>query len=174
MEPRMRDRITSHLNDTPHTREEEGESGGKSVRFISGAGSKRWGRVREEYVGKSKVLVNDVSSENAGNRDGTKSDFVSFFNVVKEASAVEKKKKERPTLLKFLQKFDSVDLPESVTPNASQGFSHFESNEDTEDEDTKLLRNSLLKVSGKCIELSTPTFQVHQQFFSNIYNFTIR
>ena len=96
------------------------------MRFTSGAGSKRWGRVREEYVGKSRVLVNDVSSESAGNRDGTKSDFVSFFNVVKEASAVEKKKKERPTLLKFLQKFDSVDLPESVTPNASQGFSHYQ------------------------------------------------
>ena len=98
----MRDRITSHLGDSPHTQEEE--SGGKSVRFTSGAGSKRWGRVREEYVGKSKVLVNDVSSESAGNRDGTKSDFVSFFNVVKEASAVEKMLANRDNIYRNVAK----------------------------------------------------------------------
>ena len=90
----------------------------------------KWGRVREEYIGKNKVLVNDIGdhgdtviNSNHGVRDGAKSSLkMSFFNVVKEATETEKKKKERPSLLKFLEKFDSVDIPESVTPNPYHSF----------------------------------------------------
>ena len=90
----------------------------------------KWSKVREEYIGKNKVIVNDISDHddtfintNNGVREGVKSSLkMSFFNVVKEATEKEKKKKERPSLLKFLEKFDSVDIPESVTPNPSHSF----------------------------------------------------
>ena len=87
--------------------------------------------MREEYVGRQKVIVNDIGgfdgpNEGFGKNGGNNKSLKSFFNVVREASAVEKKKKERPTLLKFLEKFDSVDFPESVTPGLQPGFSHFE------------------------------------------------
>ena len=84
-----------------------------------------WKKVHQEYVGKSKVIVNDV---NMNAEAETKADLnkMSFFNVVKEAAATEKRKKERPSLMKFLEKFDSVELPESETPIPSQGFSFFE------------------------------------------------
>ena len=86
-----------------------------------------WGRLREEYVGRQKVIVNDIGGiESIGKNGGNNKSLKSFFNVVREASAVEKKKKERPTLLKFLEKFDSVEIPESVTPGLQPGFSHFE------------------------------------------------
>ena len=95
-----------------------------------------WGRLREEYVGRQKVIVNDIGDfANPGEKAGGNISLKSFFNVVKEASAVDKKKKERPTLLKFLEKFDSVDFPESVTPNRLPGFSHFEYDQGNHDED---------------------------------------
>ena len=85
----------------------------------------RWGKVREEYIGKDKVIVNDIQ-ESETDPFNAAAKPSSFFSVVKEATAVEKKKKERPSLMKFLEKFDSVDLPESVTPNPPHCFSHFE------------------------------------------------
>lgn len=96
---------------------------------ITGARPSRWGRLRGEYVGRQKVIVNDIGGfENPNARvvkaGGENKSMKSFFSVVREASAVEKKKKERPTLLKFLEKFDSVEFPESVTPNPPS-FSHF-------------------------------------------------
>ena len=94
---------------------------------VTEARPRGWGRLREEYVGRQKVIVNDIGGfEGSGKNGGNNKSLKSFFNVVREASAVEKKKKERPTLLKFLEKFDSVDFPESVTPNLLPGFSHFE------------------------------------------------
>ena len=86
-----------------------------------------WSKVREEYIGKNKVIVNDIGDHddkvNSGVREGAKPrSKMSFFNVVKEATEKEKKKKERPSLLKFLEKFDSVDIPECVTPNPSHSF----------------------------------------------------
>ena len=73
---------------------------------VTEARPRGWGRLREEYVGRQKVIVNDIGgldnpNEGIGKNGGNKS-LVSFFNVVREASAVEKKRKERPTLLKFL------------------------------------------------------------------------
>ena len=120
-----------------------------------------WGRVRKEYVGRQRVIVNDILDIDKNNIEGNERTnkalkSKSFFNVVREASAVEKKKKERPTLLKFLEKFDSVDIPESVTPNVQPGFSHFECDKDNEDDDTKLLRNGLIRTTGVCRELATP------------------
>ena len=90
---------------------------------------------------------------------------MTFFNVVKEASAVEKMKKDRPTLEKFLEKYDSHHIPESVTPNARSGFHHSESISSIEDEDTKLLRNSLFRISGECLELAMPTLKVQTIYY---------
>ena len=130
----------------------------------TGTRPNRWAKVREEYIGKDKILVNDVKEDGNNILNVTKSETVkptkmSLFSVVKEASAVEKKKKERPSLMKFLAKFDSVDLPESITPNPSHCFSHFQP-DDQEDVDTKLLKQSLQRVSGTCKELATPTSTV--------------
>ena len=102
-------------------------SGSIEEASVKGSRPGGWGRLREEYVGRQKVIVNDIGGlANPGEKAGGNRSLKSFFNVVNEASAVEKKKKERPTLLKFLEKFDSVDFPESVTPNLLPGFSHFE------------------------------------------------
>ena len=105
---------------------------------ILGARPKGWGRLREEYVGRQKVIVNDIGGFDGPNegieKNGGNASLKSFFNVVREASAVEKKKKERPTLLKFLEKFDSVDFPESVTPGLEPGFSHFECDQGINDD----------------------------------------
>ena len=81
----------------------------------------KWSRVREEYIGKNKVIVNDIGDYDSiiNTKPSLKT---SFFNVVKEATEKEKKRKERPSLLKFLEKFDSVDIPESVTPNPYHSF----------------------------------------------------
>ena len=131
----------------------------------TGTRSNRWARVREECIGKDKILVNDINEDGNSDVKVIKTETVkptnkvSFFNVVKEASAVEKIKKERPSLLKFLSKFDSVDAPESVTPNPSHCFSHFQP-EDQEDTDSILLKQSIQRVSGTVRELATPTFTV--------------
>ena len=118
-----------------------------------------WKKVRQEYVGKSKVIVNDV---NMNAEAETKADLnkMSFFNVVKEAAATEKRKKERPSLMKFLEKFDSVELPESETPIPSQGFSFFEADPEGDDEDTRILKNGIQLTSGTIRELATPTYTV--------------
>ena len=107
-------------------------------------------------------------SNNGGNDEGNeikekkRNPFyaMAFFNVVKEASAVEKMIKEKPTLEKFLEKYNSHHLPESVTPNAQPGFHNSESITSVEDDDTKLLRNSLFRISGECLELAKPTLKV--------------
>ena len=151
---------------------------------VTEARPRGWGRLREEYVGRQKVIVNDIGgldnpNEGIGKTAGGNKSLVSFFNVVREASAVEKKRKERPTLLKFLEKFDSVDIPESVTPGVQPGFSHFECDQgnndndnesdndgyvDNEDDDTKLLRSSIHRTSGVSRELAVP--KVHFLYLS--------
>ena len=126
---------------------------------------KGWGKVREEYVGKNKVIVNDVNHDCEANVEDEADkqlpfNKMSFFNVVKEAAATEKKKKERPSLLKFLEKFDSVELPQSETPNPSQEFSFFDQDPNL-DRDTEVLKNGIQLVSGSRIrELATPTYTV--------------
>ena len=54
----------------------------------------------------------------------------------------------------LLEKFEGVDIPESVTPNPYGTFSHFEELEDPEDKDHKILKNGLTRVSGTCRELA--------------------
>ena len=114
-----------------------------------------WDLLRDKFKGRSKTFDNEQKKKNPFYT-------LTFFNVVKEASAVEKIKKEKPTLEKFLEKFDSCDLPPPpcVTPNAQSGFHNSESTTSNEDDDTKLLRKSLLRVSGECFELATPTLEV--------------
>ena len=120
----------------------------------------KWGLLREAYIDNS-VIVNDVNQQSDTGDVSTEANTadrgnITFFNVVKEAVKKEKVKKERPSLLKFLEKFEGVDIPESVTPNPYESFSHFEPTEDQEDEDLKTLKDSLTRVSGTCKELAAP------------------
>ena len=118
----------------------------------------KWGLLREAYIDNNTVFVNDLQHE--GNTPETKNrgdkNTMTFFNVVKEAVKKEKVKKERPSLLKFLEKFEGVDIPESVPPIPYESFSHFEEAEGSEDEDMKSLRAGLTRVSGTCRELAAP------------------
>ena len=92
----------------------------------------KWGLLREAYIDNS-VIVNDLNQQahtgddrSAGANTADTRGNMTFFNVVKEAVKKEKVKKERPSLMKFLEKFEGVDIPESVTPNPYENFSHFE------------------------------------------------
>lgn len=119
-----------------------------------------WDLLRHKFKKSNNTFENDEGNDI---KERKKNPFygMTFFNVVKEASAVEKMKKERPTLEKFLEKYDSHHMiPESVTPNAQSGFHHSESITSNEDDDTKLLRNSLFRISGECQELAMPTLKV--------------
>ena len=123
--------------------------------------SNKWGLVREAYIDNNSVIVNDLNHDSteentAENRGKSGVDNMTFFNVVKEAVKKEKGRKERPSLLKFLEKFEGVDIPESVTPNPYENFSHFEEAEGPEDESLETLRASLTRVSGTCRELAAP------------------
>ena len=123
----------------------------------------KWGLLREAYIDNSDI-VNDLNQQAHTGDDTSSTEAntadtggnMTFFNVVKEAVKKEKVKKERPSLLKFLEKFEGVDIPESVTPNPYESFSHFEPTEDQEDEDLKTLKVSLTRVSGTCRELAAP------------------
>ena len=123
----------------------------------------KWGLLREVYIDNSDI-VNDLNQQAHTGDDTSSTEAntadtggnMTFFNVVKEAVKKEKVKKERPSLLKFLEKFEGVDIPESVTPNPYDSFSHFEQTEDQEDEDLKTLKASLTRVSGTCKELAAP------------------
>ena len=118
----------------------------------------KWGLLREAYIDNS-VIVNDLNQQAHTGDDTSTADTggnMTFFNVVKEAVKKEKVKKERPSLSKFLEKFEGFDIPESVTPNPYENFSHFEQTEDQEDEDLKTLKASLTRVSGTCKELAAP------------------
>ena len=118
----------------------------------------KWGLLREAYIDNS-VIVNDLNQQAHTGDDTSTADTggnMTFFNVVKEAVKKEKVKKERPSLSKFLEKFEGFDIPESVTPNPYESFSHFEQTEDQEDEDLKTLKASLTRVSGTCKELAAP------------------
>ena len=126
----------------------------------------KWGLLREAYIDNNSVVVNDVDQQphtgdvgtqgGNGADGGNTADSMTFFNVVKEAVKKEKVKKERPSLMKFLEKFEGVDIPESVTPNPHESFSHFEQAEDQEDEALKTLWAGLSRVSGTCKELAAP------------------
>lgn len=122
----------------------------------------KWGLLREAYIDNS-VIVNDLNQQaHTGDDSSAEANTadtrgnMTFFNVVKEAVKKEKVKKERPSLSKFLEKFEGFDIPESVTPNPYENFSHFEQTEDQEDEDLKTLKASLTRVSGTCKELAAP------------------
>ena len=123
--------------------------------------NKNWSIVRESYIGNNSIIVNHIKehsdddtqeschSENEGILDKK----FTFLNVVKEAVKKDRedsKKKERPSLLRFLEKFEGVDIPESLTPNPNESFSHFEEPGDQEDKDLELLKVSLNRVSGSC------------------------
>ena len=133
--------------------------------------NKKWSLVKEAYVGSSNILVNQINdSPDHGNsseqktegNEHKKENKFTFLNVVKEAvkkDREESKKKERPSLLKFLEKFEDVDIPESVTPNPNSTFSHFEevaAGGDQEEGDGGLqeLQTGLSRVSGTCQELA--------------------
>ena len=123
--------------------------------------NKNWSIVRESYIGNNSIIVNHLKEHTD---DDTEESYDSetqrivdkkftFLSVVKEAVKKERedsKKKERPSLLRFLEKFEGVDIPESVTPNPNESFSHFEEVEDQEDKDLGLLKTSLNRVSGSC------------------------
>ena len=122
----------------------------------------KWGLLREAFIDNS-VIVNDLNQQaHTGDDSSAEANTadtrgnMTFFNVVKEAVKKEKVKKERPSLSKFLEKFEGFDIPESVTPNPYESFSHFEQTEDQEDEDLKTLKASLTRVSGTCKELAAP------------------
>ena len=115
--------------------------------------------MREAYIDNNRVIVNDLNQDSTeGNtaKIGKSVKNMTFFTVVKEAVMKEKGKKERPSLLKFLEKFERIEIPESVTPNPYETFSHFEEAEGPEDEDLKTLKASLTRVSGTCRELAAP------------------
>ena len=73
----------------------------------------KWGLLREAYIDNNTVVVNDVDQQNHtgdvgtqggnGADGGNTADSMTFFNVVKEAVKKEKVKKERPSLMKFLE-----------------------------------------------------------------------
>ena len=135
----------------------------------------KWGLVREAYIDNNSVIVNDLNHQGTeGNTAEIENSLytMTFFNVVKEAVKKEKGKKERPSLLKFLEKFEGVDIPESVTPNPYESFSHFEEAEGPEDDDLKTLKASLTRVSGTCRELAAPRVEIVlnvQKCHSNIF-----
>ena len=127
--------------------------------------------MKEAYVGSSNILVNQINdSPDHGNsseqktegNEHKKGNKFTFLNVVKEAVKKDKeesKKKERPSLLKFLEKFEDVDIPESVTPNPNSTFSHFEEvaaggDQEEGDGGLKELQTGLSRVSGTCQELA--------------------
>ena len=123
-----------------------------------------WDLLRHKLIGGNNTFDNDMGHVKVKKKCNP---FyaMAFFNVVKEATAVEKKKKERPTLEKYLEKFDSCHPPESATPNAQPGSCHSEVITSIKDDDTKLLRNSLFRISGECLELATPTLKVQTIIF---------
>ena len=84
---------------------------------------------------------------------------MSFFKAVTEAKKLNNKRK-RPTLLNFLDKFQTMDVPEDVTPNYSNShfFSHFDDTIKDDDEDTLLLKKSLKSLSGESRELASPKY----------------
>ena len=91
---------------------------------------------------------------------------MSFFKAVTEAKKLNcegsKAKRERPTLLKFLDKFKTIDIPEDITPNnpnSNACFSHFIDTIDGEDEEALLLKKSLDCVAGESRELAAPQFK---------------